>query len=139
MNPTMRIFAGIAGAVLGYVAVTYFFQAGRDSVHFDQGLAQVAGEINKTLPMMVDSATRLDTVIPGPGEKLTYCYTLVNEEKESVDVAALEKALRPQAISGYKTSTQMKSFREHNVELNYQYKDKKGNFIFELAITPKDF
>ena len=88
---------------------------------------------------MGDRDTRWDSTGAEPGNKFIYIYTLVNHTKDEMDVPTLEKALRPKIIAGYKTSDQMKSFREHNVELHYQYKDKTGEFVFEIVVSPKDF
>lgn len=41
----------------------------------EQELIEVANELSKRLPITVDSETRLDTVVAGPGKKLTYVYT----------------------------------------------------------------
>jgi hypothetical protein len=49
--------------------------------------------------------------------------------------------VRQTLLQNYKTSTtvQMQSLRLRQVELDYQYKDKNGDFIFEITVSPKDF
>lgn len=135
-NPFLRIIAGIVGAVIGYLVVSQFLNG---SAHFDKVLMNTANEMNKTLPMNVDSGTRLDTTIGGPGKKFTYIYTLLTVEKTNLDLPSLQKNMRPQIIANYKTSDRMKVFRDQNVELNYEYKDKDGNLLFSIAVSPKDF
>ena len=135
-NPFLRIMAGAIGAVIGYLVVSHWLNP---PVHFDRMLVQTASEMNKTLPMMMDSETRLDTIIPGPGNRLTYLFTLVKQDKGTLDAAVLQNKLRPQIVANYKTSDQMKAFRTANVEMHYQYKDKNGNFICEFSVSPNDF
>jgi hypothetical protein len=136
-NSFIKIIAGIIGAVVAYAVVSHLqFGSG---AHFDKALFNTANELNKNLPMMGDRDTRWDSTGAEPGNKFIYIYTLVNHTKDEMDVPTLEKALRPKIIAGYKTSDQMKSFREHNVELHYQYKDKTGEFVFEIVVSPKDF
>ena len=121
---------------VGYMAVN---QVLNGSAHFDKILSNTANNVNKTLPKMVDSATRLDTTIAGPGKKFTYVYTLVNVDKSNPIAAALQDKLKPQIVANYKTSEKMKVFRDENVELDYQYKDKNGDLVCEVAVSPKDF
>jgi hypothetical protein len=136
-NFFIKIIAGIVGAIVAYAVVSNL-QLG-SGAHLDKALFNMANELNKNLPMMVDRDTRWDSSGAEPGNKFIYIYTVVNHTKEEADVPALEKALRPQLIANYKTNDQMKYFREHNVELHYQYKDKNGEFVFEIVVSPKDF
>ena len=105
----------------------------------DKMLLQAANETNKTLPMMVDRDTRLDATVAGPGNRFTYSYTLVNYSKQNVDIPSLKKYLQPRLLANYKSHDQMKSFRENHVDLNYEYKDKDGVFLFAVIVSPKDF
>ncbi len=109
------------------------------SPSFDKALVQIANETNKTLPLMVDNETRLDATIANPGNSFTYSYTLVNYTKERVNISDLNERVRPQIIANYKSHPQMQYFRDHNVELHYQYKDKNEVFITEIVVSPKDF
>jgi hypothetical protein len=59
----------------------------------DSPLARVAEKQSKTLPRMLDGDTRWDTIVAGPGEKLTYSYTLVNLALADIDREALATKL----------------------------------------------
>lgn len=135
-NPFLRVIAAVIGGVIGYMAVSHWLNP---PAHFDRVLIQTASELNKTLPMMVDSETRLDTTVPGPGKKFTYVYTLVNQDGSNLDATVLQNKLKPKILAGYKTSDAMKVFRDANVEMDYQYKDKNGNFLCKISVSPKDF
>ena len=75
----------------------------------------------------------------GPGSQLTYAFTLPNKEKSALDLPAFEKNIRQNLINNYKTNSSMDELRTSQVKLDYQYKDKNGDLISEIAITPKDF
>ena len=57
-------------------------------------VAATAREINKKLPMMVGTETRLDSTTAGPGRILAYNYTLVNYSASQLDASSLA-ALQP--------------------------------------------
>ena len=136
-NPGLKIVAIVIGATVGFwVAAHGIFHRSTQQV-----LENAATSLNKKLPMMVDSETRLDNVEAGPdGSKtLIYEYTLPNATKDNLDVPVLEKLLRPQVIKNYKTRTEMRSFRDADVHLDYRYKDKNGVLVMDLDISPKDF
>ena len=135
----LKIIAGLVGAVAGYLIVGHLLHPANDAAHFEKALTDVASDMNKTLPMSVDGETRLDSTAPGPGLKFTYVYTLLKHDKSELDVPSLEKSLKPKIVANYKTSPEMKQFRDMNVQLVYQYKDKNGESLFEIAVTPADF
>ncbi len=128
----ISILAGIVGAMVGALVIHQF------SGGFDKVLVRTASGLNATLPMMVDQETRLDATMAGPGKKFLYTFTLINFTKAAVDVGHFQQTMRPKLVASYRTNPKMKSFRDHNVELVYQYKDKAGEFVCELVITTKD-
>jgi hypothetical protein len=135
------IITAIATA-LGGALGTYGYHAlkGTDSVAtFDKLMANTAEEFNKTLPMMVDKETRLNTTMAGPGNRFTYSSTLVNYTKEQLDSAKFVALLRPGIIASYKSNDKMRLMREKGTELHYQYSDKNGVFLTDIVVSPKDF
>lgn len=106
---------------------------------YDQVLVKVSAETNKSLPLMLDAETRWDAVVPGPGNRLTYQYTVVNRPRAELDTTRLIAILRPKLINNYKTMAQMKDLRDNNTELNYSYRDKNGEYVLSIAISPRDF
>jgi len=141
MNKKVVVILAVAtviGVALGTYAVTTLM--GTDSVQsFDKTLVQLADTLNANLPMMLDKETRFDATFPGPGNRFTYIYTLLNYSKADVDPEVLRRNIQPQILANYKSHPEMKSFRDHDVELHYQYKDKSGIFMLEIVVSPKDF
>ena len=88
---------------------------------------------------MVDSGTRLDNAISIPGNKLAYNYTLVNLLKADIDIDQLQEQMRPLLVNSVKTHDDLKIFRNNNVTLVYNHKDKDGVFLFKITVTPADY
>src|SRR5690349_10403739 len=91
---------------------------------FDKAMIQTASEFNKSCPMMVDKETRLDNAIALPGKIFQYNYTLVNLEKSAIDVDRLKSILEPMVVSKASSEPGLKTFRDNDVTMRYNYKDK---------------
>lgn len=101
-------------------------------------LKQVALELNKRSPQLVDSETRLDSSTAS-GDTLVYHFTLVNLTKNdtTVNLAAAKGFITKQAQSNLDTNAQMKDLRAMKVKLKYDYKDKNNQPLFNFTITSK--
>lgn len=102
-------------------------------------MMQMASEINKNCPIMLDAQTRLDNTIALSGNVFQYNYTLINSEKASLDLEGLIKYLEPNIYNGAKTNPDMKIFRDNKTTLNYYYKDKNGVYLFTISVTPDKY
>ncbi len=136
-NPIIRILSAVIGAVVGFLVVSALFHE-QPAKSLDENLNQVATELNKKLPMMVDDQTRLDQVSVKTGT-LVYAYTLPNATKNDLDFSSLAKIIKPKMIANYRDNETMAALRKWSVGLDYQYKDKNGDFIGEVLVTPDDF
>jgi hypothetical protein len=105
----------------------------------DQALVLTSETMNRTLPVQIDSETRLDATSAGPGNRMTFFYTLVNFSPDNLDRAKFVEMLRRQIINGYKTSPDMASFRSKQVELQCTYRFKDGSPVATIGVSPKDF
>ncbi|MDR3457576.1 MAG: hypothetical protein P4N60_09035 [Verrucomicrobiae bacterium] len=141
----LKILMGLVGAILGYAIVSAVYEFRHTQTPPDARLAlnarlaRVAANMNERLPLLADPETRLDKVTAGPGAQLTYAFTLPNRDKGTLDLPAFEKAIRQNLINNYQTNSSLAELRAAQVKLDYQYKDKNGQFISEIAVTPKDF
>ena len=129
------ILAVVAFIVSYFVIQAVFFN---NSV-FDKSMMEMASELNKVCPIMVDAETRLDNSIALPGNMFQYNYTLVNIEKSTIDTNEFKKFLEPELINQVKTNPQMEIFRKNKVTLNYNYRDKNGVFFLLISVTPNDY
>lgn len=128
--------ASIVGMIVGAGAIILVQQFFFKTPSYDEAMVRGASEINKTCPMMVDDETRLDNAAALPNNVFQYNYTLVNFEKATTDVADLEEKVRPSIIGSVKTNPSMKPQRDHGTTLQYTYKDKNGEFLFKVDVTP---
>lgn len=127
----------IVGAIVGVIVMVLVQQLFFKTPGFDEKLMQTASEINKNCPFMVDSETRLDNAIAMPDNCFEYNYTLVNLDRDSIDAKAFARYMTPVLANHIKTNPDMKAFRDHQLTLNYTYKDKNGVFITKITITPE--
>jgi len=100
-------------------------------------LNEVASSINKQLPMMIDKETRLDVVF-GMKKNITYKYTLVNIKQSDFTAKQIENALKENIKNSVCTNPKVRIYPEHGVNMNYSYYSKKGKFMAEFSIIPKD-
>ena len=132
---TISIVIGVAFAILAFFAVQQFFK----SPTLNKELVKLASDMNRTLPMMVDSETRLDNTTAYPNNTFQYSYTLINYDKESIDVIELKRTLEPHIVNQLKSSPQMQWERDNKVTLDYYYKDKNGIHLFTITVKPEQY
>ncbi|MUP39139.1 hypothetical protein [Labilibaculum euxinus] len=102
-------------------------------------LMVTASELNKTCPVMIDNATRLDNTIALPGNVFQYNYTLIDMSKDSVNIEELKAYLEPTIINFVKTNPDMQILRDNKVQVNYYYKDKSGVYLFTISVKPEQY
>ena len=88
---------------------------------------------------MIDSGTRLDNTFAGFSKIIFYNYTLINYNKDEVDVNYFQSAMETTILNVIRTNPQMKYLRENGVTFIYNYKDKLGINITSLKFTPEDY
>jgi len=135
--PIAMIVVCAIGAAIGAVVVNRPFHIdGKPSV--EKELVDAANQYNKMLPMMLDSETRGDSIVPQPPNTIVYHYTLVKRTKNELNAHAIDKAMRPRIINNYKTTDSMKALRDAGVTLVYDYYDKNGSFVTEIVVKTSD-
>ena len=136
---SIKIALGVAVGIIVAFVIDQFFLGAGDFFSIDKSMVKYANEFNKSCPMMLDSETRLDNVTALPDKHFQYTYTLVNLTKETIDTLQLKSVLTPSIINSIKTSPQMKFIRDNEMTLNYYYKDKDGNYLFHIPISPQQY
>ena len=128
------VMAVVIGICVGVTTILHL----QRKVSSEEKLVQVSKDLNARLPMSVDNETRWDTTVPGPGNCLTYCYTMVNASKSELDPAMITSKIKPKLLQYYRTNPDMKLFRDNRVTLRYLYKDKAGETVTLIEVTPDD-
>ena len=142
--PIQKIdYKKLTGIIVGAIAfiVAYFFvqQLLFRAPNLDDAMMKIASEINESCPIMIDSETRLDNTITLPSKVFQYNYTLINMEKEAVDIIMLKNHLEPNITNFVRTNPDMKFQRDNKVTVNYYYKDKNGNYLLTISVTPEQY
>lgn len=91
----MLIVIAIAGGIgkeVGQSAVKKY-NTDRNDGAIEEALRQASNQFNRSLPMMVDKYTRLESTMTGPGKKWTYLYTLVSMNSSDVSQHQIQDAL----------------------------------------------
>jgi hypothetical protein len=102
-------------------------------------MIEYANEINKTCPSKVDEDIRLDNTMALPNNKFKYNYTLINLEKQNIDSNEIKDLLEPTLINNIKSSPDFKIFRDNKTTLTFNFKDKNGQYVLEINVTPKNY
>ena len=124
---------GMIAGNLGYDYISSRFNS------IDKQLMRIAGEMNESLPMMLDSDTRINSVIAGTGKTMKYNMTLVNYAESELVIDELKEALAPTILNVIKTSPSIQPLRDEKVTFAYVYYDNEGVFLFELEFGHEDY
>ena len=129
----------IVGVVIGFFIASMGFNYLVKNSTVDEQLSKAASNLNKNLPMMVDSETRWDSTVALPDKTLKYFYTLVNYSKDELDINKTGNTIRPLMLNNIRTSSDMELFRRNKVTMIYSYRDKDHNEVMELKFTHDDY
>ena len=136
MKKVIVIIVGIVAFALAYYAVQQIFF--KES-SFNKVMIEAANVLNESCPLMVDSEARLDNAVVLPGNIFQYNYTLVNSEKYEVNIPEMENYLELLLVNNVKTNPDLKIYRDNNVTMTYFYKDKYGEAVMKISVTPDKY
>lgn len=108
-----------------------------ETLSIEEKLVQLANEMNKKLPKMLDSETTLDTVHTYSGN-LQYRYSLVNYSASDIDVSVLHKNMRPSLVEAACSNSTTASLMQEGVRVSYTYLDKSGEYITSINVKHSD-
>jgi hypothetical protein len=103
----------------------------------DISLSQISEKVNATLPMMVDSETRLDSTAPGPDRSFNYLYTLVNYPSNALTPSVIED-LAPEVTKKVCTTSQMQRMLASGVTAIFRYRGNDGVEVGRIEINQRD-
>ena len=108
---------------------------------FDRQLAEAANEFNKTLPIMLDSEIRLDTVNVLPNKTWMMAYTFVDYSMTDWRLREEEfkNYIRPKLLNYIKTGSDLESLRNNNAIFVVMVRDEGGIVIFTSSFGDGDY
>ena len=118
-------------------SVIYFISSCSAETSFAKVMSQSANELNKSCPMMVDKDTRLDNAIAIEDKTFQYNYTLINLNKSTLDIENFRSYMKPIIVNSVSSNPDLKIYRDNNVTMSYYYKDKNGEFLTKIEVTPE--
>jgi hypothetical protein len=120
--------------ILTIFALTPFSQALGQS---NEKLVKSINSLNESCPIMIDQDTRLDNIKILNDTVVQYNYTLINHNKNDLNLDNIKKVWVPNLINRAKVSPDLKKYRENRITLSYNYSDKNGKHIINVTVTPK--
>lgn len=122
----------LTGLMLGLLLALFAYfvaLAALTEQRLDQRLQAVADEVNKTVPKQIDSATRLDRAVAGPGKTLSYVYT-VNRALNDADKKGLTESVSRKSLA----TPEMQWMYDAGVTVWYKYNDPAGKPVLEIPV-----
>ena len=102
-----------------------------------ESLIKLANDLNKQMPIMMDSETRCNYVLAS-GLTITYNYTLVNiSDPESITKQTIEK-FKQGIISAQCGNPRIKKVMRAGMKTLYFYNDRNGSYITDFETGIKD-
>jgi hypothetical protein len=89
--------------------------------------------VNKSLPIMVDDETRLDSAL-AVGMQMHFKYTMVNTELDNIDVNIFRNTITSNLIKGQKSDKNALFMLRTGVIYYFNYFDKNGLLITQIRI-----
>lgn len=106
---------------------------------FDSTLVNTASELNKNLPMVIDSETSLDSITALPNRTMRYNLTLINMASEDYNVEEVIALINEPLRNRIKTIPEAEFFRKNGVSLSYYYFDMNNKYFFEIKIPAGEY
>ena len=130
-----RIFFVLIGTVLLLILQT----SCKDDPPPLKNLASEASMLNGKCPEMVDSETRIDSVVLTTEGKLAYYYTMTQRTSATVNPLAFNAYLIPLIIKNVRYNSSLRMFRDSSVSMLFNYQDRNGVFVTEISIEPDQY
>jgi hypothetical protein len=132
----LRIFVSIIFFAVAYFIAGYFLS--KDAATLNAMLVKHSSQENQNLPKMLDAETRLDS-ISVENSTLKYHHTLIHTVKDSsgLDFVLIKAGMVKIAQENLDTNPVLKEYRDQNVSLQYIFRDKKKEGIFDYTVRHK--
>jgi len=102
-----------------------------------KSLQKVTDTVNKTLPKMIDSSTRLDHMT-GENNAFNYQYTMVKHSLAEINIEAFSTSMRPKLLKNLCTNSTTEFARKYNLPMVYTYFGKNGKKITTIKVAPNE-
>lgn len=109
-----------------------------DEQSIEEGFLEAEKVINSQAPIKIDDQTRLEKALAGPGDRITYFYTLTTVTIEEVDSTAVLENIKPKLISSLCSNAEMQPVLQAGAKIVYVYSDKNGEDVGRIEVVVAD-
>ena len=102
-------------------------------------LASATEFINDRCPEVVDSETRLDSVLLSKENQLSYYYTLPNKESSGINPSAFNAFLLTGIINNVRSNPDLRMHRDSSITFVFNYRGRNGELITEFSVGPERY
>lgn len=132
----LSVVAVVTGGIIVHALWGGFFDSPALSKR-EKELFTAERRINSMVPQMLGDDTRLDGAKAGPGNRITYIYTLVSVKASEVDPSVWRN--KTAAIrQNMKQTPATRSMFESGTTVVFRYRGIDGGLIGEVQLTPSE-
>lgn len=104
----------------------------------EEGFMEAEVFINAQAPIKIDDQTRLEKALAGPGDLMTYFYSLTTVTVAEVEPAALLENIKPKLLSSLCNNADMLPVLQAGAKLVYVYSDINGEDVGRIEVVAAD-
>lgn len=109
-----------------------------DSQSIEEGFLEAEAFINAQAPIKIDDQTRLNKAIAGPGDLMTYYYSLTKVAIADVEPTTVLKDIKPKVLKSLCSNPDMQPVLQAGARLVYVYSDMAGKEVGRINVTAAD-
>ncbi|MSQ19966.1 MAG: hypothetical protein EXR39_10505 [Betaproteobacteria bacterium] len=93
----------------------------------ERWIIEAASDFNRLLPRQVDAETRLDAITAGPGRRLNYQFTLLDQTRSGIDIESFNAGIQPLLRDSICRDDGSRQLLNDSVTLSYDYRGATAN------------
>lgn len=109
-----------------------------DELSIEEGFLEAEKLINSRAPIKIDDETRLNKAVAGPGDLMTYFYSLTNVTLGDVNPASVLEDIKPKLLASLCSNADMQPVLQAGAKLIYVYSDKDGEEVGRIDVVAAD-
>ena len=103
-----------------------------------EGFLEAEKLINSRAPIKIDDETRLNKAVAGPGDLMTYFYSLTNVTVNNVNPTSVLEDIKPKLLASLCSNADMQPVLQAGAKLVYVYSDNNGEDVGRIEVVAAD-
>ncbi|MCL5975885.1 MAG: hypothetical protein M1270_08735 [Gammaproteobacteria bacterium] len=104
----------------------------------EEGFMEAEVFINAQAPIKIDDQTRLEKALAGPGDLMTYFYTLTTVTVAEVEPTTVLENIRPKLLSNLCNNAEMQPVLQAGAKIVYVYSDMNNEDVGRIEVVAAD-